>query len=544
MSETSLKHIFGYDSFRPGQQQIINSVLNKNDVLTLMPTGAGKSLCYQLPAITSKGLTIVISPLISLIHDQIQALRKLNVVCYHLNSTTSSKDINSIWKLLEDASQKHITESKCKMVYTTPETMVDNEDFMMMVDRIYENNLLEGFVIDEAHCVSNWGHDFRPSYLELSVLKEYYPCTPIWAYTATATDVVRKDIMFQLKMEKDAIIFKTSFIRENLSYQIIKKDYHCVKKEVSDLIHDKYHGKSGIIYCLSRKDCESYAEYLSLHGISAGFYHAKLLPTTKTEIQNKWINNEILVIVATIAFALGINKPDVRFVIHTSMPKSIESFYQESGRAGRDLNNSDCVLFYSYGDKAILDKMTRSSNKDEVDTRDPEQVKNMLENIYSMYTLATNNICIKRQFSNYLGEYIDYTCQKDTNKCLPCKSGLSIHNNNMIGCSKQVMSLIPREKHHLINTIAKRNSISKINIGNLINYMITKQHLDVLIENNKETIICGSISLPKSIFPPQTGEVKYGSVIFDKGVKTDNDPMWKDPTIQSLMLLMEKGGLK
>ena len=544
--ESDLKRIFSYDTFRPGQKDIIESILNKNDILTLMPTGAGKSLCYQLPAILSNGLTIVISPLISLIHDQIECLKKLDVCCYHLNSTTSGKDIIKIWKLLTDATKPNIKKSECKLVYTTPETMVDNEDFMLLIDRIYENNLLEGFVIDEAHCVSNWGHDFRPSYLELCTLKEYYPGTPIWAFTATATPVVRKDILHQLRMESDAIIWSSSFIRENLCYKIIPKNFSSIKEDIASLIKIKYSGMSGIVYCLSRKDCEKYAEFLLAHGISARYYHAKLDPLDKTKIQDAWINNKIDVIVATIAFALGINKPDVRFVIHAAMPRSIESYYQEAGRAGRDLKYSDCIMYYSYGDKAILDKMTRDS-KSEIE-RDPIYVAKMLQNISSIYNLATNNVCIKRQFSNYLGEYIDYQCQDGTNKCGICATKKhQLSPINMLDITKKIMTMIPRERIYLINTIAKNSTLNKTNAGNLVDYLVVKGILKVEVkveagdEGMNETIYIGDKPFTDTdiVRPPQSHIATVVKATDDK-----DKLMWDDPSVKKLMELLENGSLQ
>ncbi len=548
--ENSLEKIFKYNTFRPGQKDIIQSILNKNDVVTLMPTGAGKSLCYQLPAIISNGVTIVISPLISLIHDQIEGLKKLGVKCFHLNSTTKGKDKIEMWDMLTSASKRGSTISECKMIYTTPETMINNEDFMMLIDAIYENNLLEGFVIDEAHCVSNWGHDFRPSYLELCTLKEYYPGTPIWAFTATATPIVRQDIKKQLCMESDTEVFKTSFIRENLSYKIIAKNYSNIKEEILELLKNNYADQSGIIYCLSRKDCETYSNYLSANGISSCFYHAKIQSDIKTEIQNKWINNEVKVIVATIAFALGINKPDVRFVIHTAMPKSIESYYQETGRAGRDLLPSDCILFFSYGDKAILDKMVSSSSSE----NEESQTQKMLQNISSMYNLCNNRVCIKKQCSNYLGEYIEYKCQDGTNKCVICRKKQGTENINMILHAKQVLGIVPRERYYVINIIAKKTGITKINAENLINHMIVKSYLnsEVNLDKNKEILSIGSVSLPTIINPPQS--VSDSAFTFESKFKWNqkptnnngngNDDIWENPSVKALIELMENGGLK
>ena len=226
-------------------------------MLVLMPTGAGKSLCFQLPAIMANGVTIVISPLISLIHDQVQALRELGIETYHFNSTTSSRDKIKMFDSLENTGTEESPNCKCKLIYTTPETVYSNDTFTDKMDELYENGLLEGFVIDEAHCVSNWGHDFRDKYLELKSIKEYYPLIPIWSFTATATPKVQLDIIKQLKLV-NCKIFRNSFIRYNLSYQIYEK-MGKVQYQVSDLIRTKYKGQSGIVYCLSRAKCEELA---------------------------------------------------------------------------------------------------------------------------------------------------------------------------------------------------------------------------------------------------------------------------------------------
>jgi RecQ family ATP-dependent DNA helicase len=406
MSLNILKSIFNYNSFRIGQEEIIKHIQEGKDILVLMPTGAGKSLCFQLPAVMANGVTVVISPLISLIYDQVTALRELGVCAYYLNSTTSANDKRELMSSLQLQTDEPEGKPycKCKLLYTTPEAITNNYEFQEKLDEIYENCLLEGFVIDEAHCVSNWGHDFRHSYLELNVIKEYYPLIPIWAFTATATKKVQYDIISQLKLQ-ECKIFSNSFIRKNLSYQIFER-VGDINLKVASLLKNEFAGQSGLVYCLRRADCEELSQYLCSKGIASNYYHAKIDSSIKETVQNDWLSGKIKVIVATIAFALGINKPDVRFVIHTAMPASIESYYQETGRAGRDTKHSTCILFYSYQDKVILEKL---SNKDNLSSGNaPTSNKSRIN---AMYSLCQNRYdCIKMQMSHYLGEYLDYSC--------------------------------------------------------------------------------------------------------------------------------------
>ncbi len=530
--EKKLFDVYGYTDFRPGQREIVLNVLEGNDCLTLMPTGAGKSLCFQLPAIINKGVTIVISPLISLIYDQIQALRKLGICCYFLNSTTEINEKAMLLSMLTDTTKDSVTESKCKLVYTTPETLTDNEDFMLLIDQIYENGLLEGFVIDEAHCVSNWGHDFRPNYLELCVLKENYPGIPIWAFTATATPIVADDIVNQLNMEKDAKLFKTSFMRENLNYKILKKRSPDVMKQIAKLIKSNYNNQCGIIYCLSRKDCEKYSSYLSECGIKCRFYHAKMESNSKTKVQGDWIDGKVDVIVATIAFALGINKANVRFVMHANMPKSIESYYQESGRAGRDGKESDCILYYSYGDKAIIDSMTRKKLQEFDEESEETEVKKFfvsqtLKSIECMYNFCeTDFVCIKQSLSNYLGEYINLKCDK----CSVCKKinldGFS--KTNMIKEALYITNLLPKERNYLINCITKKFGFNKrLKVNFLINQMIIDKILDYHAKENLEYLKLGNGNVVSDPYLVGMGHIE----------KKETD-IWETDTIKLLIKKM------
>jgi len=333
MYDTLKKH-FGYDEFRPLQKEIIERVLEKEDCLVLMPTGGGKSLCFQLPTLLQKGLTVVISPLISLMKDQVDALTQNGIKAAYINSSLERGEIEEI-----------ITEVRngaIKLLYIAPERL-SVPNFQELLHTLP----IGMFAIDEAHCISEWGHDFRPDYRNLNKLRTNFPNIPIIALTATATQKVREDIVKQLDLPKPNI-FTSSFNRENLSYEVLpKKDSFGTILSLIEL----YPKESVIIYCFSRKDTEKLAEKLNAHGHNAGTYHAGLTADKRKENQDAFIRDDIHIMVATIAFGMGIDKPDVRLVVHHSLPKSIEGYYQETGRAGRDGFPSRCVLLFSAADK-------------------------------------------------------------------------------------------------------------------------------------------------------------------------------------------------
>ena len=351
----ALKSCFGYDVFRPQQKEVISHILAGRDTLVLMPTGAGKSICYQLPALCQPGLTVIISPLISLMFDQVHDLQSRDIIAYRYNSNSEVP----LGRIIDEVEQ-----GVCNILYTTPETLTGNAQFLMEMEKLYDSGHLNRFIIDEAHCVSNWGHDFRPAYLGLHV-KSWFPGIQICAFTATATRLVTNDIITNLDL-KDPYIARSSFIKSNLQYRIRTKEndsWSYIGNSVAKTIRELgYMQKTGIIYCLSRKECEYMAKVLQNRGMSAAYYHAQINPAEKDRIQTEWLNGTTKVIVATIAFALGINKPDVRYVIHTSMPKSIEAYYQQAGRAGRDGKPAYCVLYYSEKDAKILRKMVTDSS--------------------------------------------------------------------------------------------------------------------------------------------------------------------------------------
>ncbi|MFA5961551.1 MAG: DNA helicase RecQ [Parcubacteria group bacterium] len=350
----TLKKYFGYDEFRPLQAEIISHVLEKNNAFVLMPTGGGKSLCYQLPALKFPGITLVISPLIALMKDQVDALRANGIVAEFINSTLELSEISKI--------ENKARTGELKILYVAPERLA--LDYFQAFLKTLKISLI---AIDEAHCISEWGHDFRPDYRNLAKLRKLFPVVPVMALTATATDRVREDIVRQLEMQ-EARVFISSFNRPNLSYVVRPK-----KNAFLNLVNllKKYQDRSVIIYCFSRKDTESIAANLKLEGFKAAAYHAGLENEKRRMTQEKFVRDEVQIIVATIAFGMGIDKPDVRLIVHYTLPKSIEGYYQETGRAGRDGLPSECVLFYSFGDtmkhnfflREIQDEAERASGQ-------------------------------------------------------------------------------------------------------------------------------------------------------------------------------------
>ncbi len=332
--KTLLKKYFGYDEFRPMQEDIINHILQKKDAFVLMPTGGGKSLCYQLPALKLDGLTIVISPLISLMKDQVDNLKANGINAEYINSSLSFKEIIDI--------QKKIKKKETKILYIAPERLA-SEEFKLFLATLQINLI----AIDEAHCISEWGHDFRQDYRNLKFLKIIFPNVPIIALTATATKKVKEDILKQLSLNNPKI-FTLSFNRKNLNLIVMEK-----KKTFNKILEilKKYKKESVIIYCFSRKDCEKIAQKLRENRFNALPYHAGLSNEIRKHNQELFIKDKANIIVATIAFGMGIDKPDVRLIVHHTFPKTIEGYYQEIGRAGRDGLSSDCVLFYSKGDR-------------------------------------------------------------------------------------------------------------------------------------------------------------------------------------------------
>jgi ATP-dependent DNA helicase RecQ len=385
--EEALKKYFGYDSFRPQQSEIINTVLANQDCLVLMPTGGGKSMCFQIPAVIREGLTVVISPLIALMKDQVEALRGNGISAAYLNSSLSASEQDSVmWRAKL---------GELKLLYIAPERLFSGNtiDFL----REWKVSL---FAVDEAHCISSWGHDFRPEYRQLSNLKQHFPDVPVIALTATADRVTRRDILKQLHIEQ-AETFIASFDRHNLNLSVLPGRNRL--QQILSFIN-KHDEQSGIIYCLSRKGTETVAASLQKAGLRAEYYHAGLSAETRSRVQEQFLKDDIQVIVATIAFGMGIDKSNVRWVIHYNLPSNVESFYQEIGRAGRDGAESDTVLFYSF-----LDIMTRKEMIDNSD-QSAEQKELLHAKLNRMKQYAEADICRRRILLSYFNESVENDC--------------------------------------------------------------------------------------------------------------------------------------
>lgn len=472
--------VFGNRAFRPQQLEIINATMSGKDVLVLMPTGGGKSLCYQLTAILNAGVTLVISPLISLIQDQVAQLQVLGIKAAAMNSQNvdTVRQVNSCLGTI--ASRKCADE--LKLLYVCPEKIGQSGFFMSLLRKLYDamdasgHRMLSRVIIDEAHCVSQWGHDFRPDYTKLKVFKREFPGVPIMALTATATEQVQRDIKTQLGLLGDAVLFKQTMNRPNLHYEVRKKPkFEKAVEQIAEIARSHRfrngHWNSGIVYCHSRKDCERMAEALNkaLKQIDkrprkrpiAHWYHAGMEAAERAEIQNEWSSDEVPIVCATVAFGMGINKPDVRWVVHFSLPKSLEGYAQESGRAGRDGGNSDIVLFYTYADKAKIEFLLTKEPEEGGRRKTPESLQREIDNLLRTVSFCENDVdCRRKMLLAHFGEHFDDDCAGSCDNCSSQNGsglGAPIDQDNTIA-AKELSQLI-RDMGDGGNTMLHTNDV-------------------------------------------------------------------------------------
>lgn len=419
--------VFNNTGFRPMQLEIINSVISGNDTFALVPTGGGKTLCYQLPAIYSDGITLVISPLISLIQDQVQRLEFLNISCASFPTEQEYFERLSIIEKLRNA--------EIKVLFVTPEKIVSSKWFQSVLDELYSKELLVRFVIDEAHCISHWGSDFRPDYASLGVLRKCYPDVPILLLTATATSNVFDDLIRIMRL-RNCQAFSCNFNRPNLKFKVVPKSRN-TKLAIEELIGyvREYPTSSGIVYCLSCQDCEFVSSELVKSGINSMHYHAQLDQLTRKHVQQSWMEGSINVVVATLAFGMGIDKSNVRFVIHFSMPKSIENYFQEAGRAGRDGELATCIVMYDYKDSQRLLSLVKNG----------ESIKKMLE------YCENPKKCRREMLLGHFGQKLKGPCDVICDNC----QAHAVATNCREAAYKVAVSISRLQKPHTLLNILK-----------------------------------------------------------------------------------------
>ncbi|EAY14236.1 ATP-dependent DNA helicase, RecQ family protein [Trichomonas vaginalis G3] len=402
--------VFHHMHFRGKQRDAIGAALNGKDVFVLMPTGGGKSLCYQLPGYMQGGITLVVSPLISLIQDQVRSLVELNIEAMSFGADTSKEKYSEMWR--------KISNNSLRFLFLTPEKIMAGSTLDGFLTQLYNENRLTRFVIDEAHCVSQWGHDFRPDYTQLSNLRVRFPNVRIMALTATATDAVQKDIVENLGI-KGCSLFKSSFNRPNIFYEVMKKETGFREAALKWIEEKNYRNSTGIVFCMSTAETEQIAKFFQDNGLSAKFYHAKMDKNDRKMTQIEWTKGRVKVIVATLAFGMGIDKPDVRYVIHMTMPKSLEEYYQESGRAGRDGKQSHALLMFSMGDKSKVHRMITMADQNTGETKSREriEVEDQLLNHMTEYGIEKMT-CRRVLLLRYFGENFDpKNCNTTCDNC-------------------------------------------------------------------------------------------------------------------------------
>lgn len=530
--EVNNKKVFGNHSFRPNQREVINATMSGCDVFVLMPTGGGKSLTYQLPALICAGITLVISPLVSLIQDQIMHLVQANIPSSYLSANMEWTEQQEILRELNSDYCKY------KLLYVTPEKVARSDVLLRHLESLHTRELLARIVIDEAHCVSQWGHDFRPDYQGLGILKQKFPNTPVLALTATATASVKEDVVQALGLI-NCIVFRQSFNRPNLWYSVVPKTKKCVE-DIDKFIRENHFDECGIIYCLSRLDCEKVSEKLQECGHKSAFYHGNMDPAQRAFVQKQWSKDEINIICATVAFGMGINKPDVRFVIHHSLPKSIEGYHQECGRAGRDGQRSSCVLYYSYSDyirvKHMLSQgaieqnsMTSGYNRLNM-TNSGRILETNTENLLRMVSYCENDVDCRRllQLAHFGEKFDSSTCQKTCDNCLKITSSIE---KDVTEIAKQLVELVKltgqkfssshilevyrgslnqmvkKHRHETVRLHSAGKHLAKGEASRVLHHLVAG---DFLVEEVKKSDTYGSVSSVLKVNESKVRNLSFG----------------------------------